>query len=757
MCKFRIFLVLVSWFCSISYGYDFYVSPNGSDLNPGSKNKPVYSLTRAYERAHKLIELRGYPKDGIAVWIAGGQYSFEKTLTVDPCFSGTEDKPIVFKSFGGKAIFNGGQIIDISSAKLVKDAAVLDRFNPAGKGNIYSLKIDDAKLKLMLAKDNAKLSYDGQMMNLAKYPNIGYGHIDKIIESGAIYASGRTIGDVPKYSMENPIGGVFSVLDKDISAWESEFATIQKAKVTGYLSNDWYKESHKIASIEDEKIKLLEYSRYGVVNKEKIPRRIIVSNLLCELDSEGEFYFDERNSELFFWPFGGNAENGKLSVWAGISFADLKGVRNIRFENIIIEGVSQGPAVIKIENCENVELAGCTVRNCSIPAVLISGGKHCGIRSCDIYDVPHHLTLEGGNVRKLLPSGHYAINNHFTQVQAADFYGKIQIKGVGQVFQNNLVHNFIGQVMTVGDNDHLIEYNEFFNIGIEEGDGGTIYSGAQMWSYGNVYKHNFLHHLICIPQAHPRGGIYPDDHDAGDTIMENIFYKAAHRTILLNGGAGHTVASNIFLDGYIGIYNTSAYAEKAYEIIEKYESGELKRGDKMDHIWRSEQVVGKKGWNNEPWISKYPKFAKVMNQEKMRFWPIECIVKDNLFSGNIYDTQLRTGWGEDDFMDMSKSELIAISGNKQLKNRDIFKNPDALDFSFKNAEDNEQIADIQFDKIGLYKDQYRISMPDKDNYRQAIRAKFRDRKSYDPNAKYDPSKINASIYFNTGKLLMQGE
>ena len=122
-----------------------------------------------------------------------------------------------------------------------------------------------------------------------------------------------------------------------------------------------------------------------------------------------------------------------------------------------------------------------------------------------------------------------------------------------------------------------IEYNEFFNIGIEEGDGGTIYSGAQMTSWGNIYRHNFLHHLMCVPQAHPRGGIYPDDGDMGDTITENLFYKAAHRAVLINGGAGQTVTKNIFLNGHIGIYNREVGCEKTYLDQARYDKGELKR------------------------------------------------------------------------------------------------------------------------------------------------------------------------------------
>jgi hypothetical protein len=36
-------------------------------------------------------------------------------------------------------------------------------------------------------------------------------------------------------------------------------------------------------------------------------------------------------------------------------------------------------------------------------------------------------------------------------------------------------------------------------VGIEEGDGGASYSGAQMWSYGNILRYNFYHHLMKYP------------------------------------------------------------------------------------------------------------------------------------------------------------------------------------------------------------------------------------------------------------------
>ena len=756
MCKVEFLVSIVLCLaCSAANGYEFYVSPNGSDFNPATKSKPVYSLTKAYEKARELVDIEGYPKDGITVWIAGGDYSFDETLLVGSALFGTEDNPIVFKAYNGKAVFNGGRSVDLASAKPVEDESVLAGISPVGRGKVYSIEVKDRKSKAMLAKDSVRLSFNGRMMNLARYPNVGYAHIDKILDKGAVYAHGRTKGHPPQHSMRSPVGGVFTVLNKAVSLWHTEFARVQKARVTGYLSYDWYKESHRIAAIDDGKIKLLEFSRYGILNREKIPRRLIVSNLLCELDEPGEFYFDDDSGTLFVWPFGDRIENSELGLWAGVSFAEIKEAKNIRLENIVVEGVSQGAAVINISGCENVELAGCTIRNSSRPAVIISGGKNCGIVSCDIYDLPHHITLNGGNVQKLIPSGHYAVNSHFTQVQASDYYGRIQLRGVGQIFRNNLVHNFIGQVMTVGDNDHLVEYNEFFNIGIEEGDGGTIYSGAAMWSWGNVYRHNFLHHLMCVPQAHPRGAIYSDDFDQGEIITKNIFYKAAHRGVLLNGGAGHTVTSNIFLHCYKGVYNTDLYSERAYAMKADYDSGKLKRGDKMDYIYRAESVVGKEGWNREPWKSRYPLFVKIMNQEKGRFFPIECIVTDNCFSNTVYNTNflMNDSEGKRLSLPFEKVDYFTAENNREIE-MDIVRDVSCLDLRFADPEIESGIPDVQFERIGLHKDAYRKNMPDKNRYRKAVKDKFAGRKSYDPDAYYDSEKINDLLYFNTGKLLM---
>lgn len=738
--KFIYFILLLSIFCSCQKTVKVHVDN-------------TENLSKAIAEAKQLLVANNYPEKGITIEIAPGQYTIDKTIELDHSFSFPTDAPlsIVVKN-GGKAIFDGGKAINTSNAEKVKgnDAKQL---NPKSRGKVYQLKVSDKALQELLKKENANISINGQMMSISRYPNAGYAHFDKILEKGAEYAHGRTLGAPPTYSQEKPIGGVFTVLNKDVSQWEEELKHTQKARVTGYLSYDWYKQNHKIASVTDGKVKLLEYSRYGIIQKEHIPRRFFVKNLLCELDKPGEFYYDNKNNELYFWPVNAELAQNKMTAWAGNAFIKMNGAANIRFENLEVVGVAKGNAVVDLKNCENVKFSGCIVHNCSTAAFKIDGGYNNGIESCDIYDVPHHVTLIGGNRDELAPSHNYARNCHFTQVEASDFYGRIIVNGVGQIFENNLVHNFIGQVMNLDGNDHLIQNNEFFNIGIEEGDGGAIYSGAQMFSWGNVLKNNFLHHLICIPEAHPRGGIYPDDRDQGDSIVNNVFYKAAHRSVLINGGAGHTVNSNLFLNGYIGVYNKDTDSKRMFDMQKEYDEGRLKRGDKMDYIWKTEQVVGKEGWNKEPWLSKYPKFAKIMNQELRRFYPIECEVSNNCFYSYKEKTMLNTRDenGKNVRIPFEESDYFKAENNVDIT-LDIFQAPEDLNFAYKASE--SKLPKVDFNKIGLYKDEFRTTIPNKANYRNKVKSHFEDIPSYNPDAKYNPETINEQLYFNTGKLIL---
>jgi hypothetical protein len=753
----RLSLLVLSAFtlrCACAVASEFYVAPDGRDTNAGTQNAPFATLARARDTVRTLKRAGPLPDGGITVWIKGGVYRFDTTLELKQEDSGTAGAPIAYRAcVGENVVFDGSGPIDVTSLQPVEEVTTRTRLCPAARGHALQAVIADESVVGALAASGTRLSIDGRMMQLARFPNVGYCHINEILDKGAVYAHGRTMGDAPKYSMSAPVGGVFTIVETPSGDWEAEFKRVQKAEITGYLSYDWYRENHRIAAIRNGTLQLLEYSRYGLLGGEKIPRRLVVQSLLCELDQPGEWYFDQAERTLFLWPFEPIRANTNLGYWSGPSFAILSGTSHITIRDITVQCTALGEGLVVVNGGKHNLVAGCTLRNSTRTGVVLNGGTNNGLVACDLYDLGGHLILAGGDLKTLTPAGNYVRNNHFTQVESRDLYGSVRIRGVGNLFQNNLVHNFVGQPITLGGNDHRVERNETFNVGVEEGDGGAIYSGAQMWSYGNLYRHNFLHHLMCVPQAHPRGGIYPDDLDGGDTIVENLFYKAAHRAVLLNGGAAHVVKHNVFIDGHIGVYSTEAWAQGLIEAQPKYDSGELKRGDKNDHLWRTEQVVGKDGWNRPPWSKKHPLFKQVMNQPVRRYYPIECTVSHNLFCGNHQNTAFRRGWGDKRLLNMEDIDYIETGENRNLPPT-VFVDPACMDFRFKKGLRPHGFPKIPFDRIGLYVDEYRAHVPEKAAYRCALKAKWGQRKSYDEQATYDPKTVNELIYLNTGKLLV---
>lgn len=721
-----------------------YVGPDGQDKNSGTD--PQQALATIQVALDKVAQ--GQANE---IRVLPGHY-YGQHIRLNDVHAGSPNRPLVIRGLGDeRPVFDGGLAIDWQAATIAQDPLLPQ----AARGRVMQLTITDASISKLLSKADVSMSQGGRMMSIARYPNTGFAHIGTILDKGAVYVRGRTLGARPKSSFEKPIGGRFTVRMHDVSAWGQELKRFQKARVRGYLAHDWYLESHPIARVSDGVVQLQTESRYGVEQR-KPARRFYVTNLLCELDAPGEFFFDETRGRLLFWPREADAGKSPLTIWAGGSMVVGRNASHVRIEGLIFQGVSSGRAVVDIEDCTSVVLAGCVVRKSSRPGVVINGGSACGIQSCDLYDLPMHLQLSGGDTKTLKASKHFATNSHFTQVDSTDLYGRISIRGVGQIFRNNLVHNFSGQVMVVGGNDHLVERNELFNIGYAEGDGGAIYSGSQMWSWGNIYRQNFIHHLMCSPQMHPRGGIYPDDGDMGDTIEQNIFYKAAHRAVLINGGAGHHVRQNIFLNGYVGIYNTESGAQRKFEAQARYGSGELKRGDKDDMIYRTERAIGKEGWASPVWKEKYPAFYKIMSQEKMRFWPIECDFSRNYFYGNTDKIRYRIAGGDAGIRPIDEVAFIKAHGNRRISPA-VFKDADALDFRYKSESLAKRLPDIGFESIGLYADEHRPGPPDPSWYRRLVAQRFDGQPSYDPDAVYDPETIAKLTYFNSGQLLMTGE
>ena len=98
MKKTFIYLILSSFFGLFStlFAGEIYVSPHGSDKNPGTRKAPFYTLDRAVKQAREWRRLkRPEVAGGIYIRLESGVYSRYTPLFIRPEDSGTPDSPTV--------------------------------------------------------------------------------------------------------------------------------------------------------------------------------------------------------------------------------------------------------------------------------------------------------------------------------------------------------------------------------------------------------------------------------------------------------------------------------------------------------------------------------------------------------------------------------------------------------------------------------------------------------------------------------------
>ena len=87
---------------------DIYVSVNGSDLNDGSKSKPLASLHLAVRKARELRRLNDpTAKNGIRIFIENGLYKLYEPIVFRPEDAGTKDSPTEIIG-SNKVVLSGG-------------------------------------------------------------------------------------------------------------------------------------------------------------------------------------------------------------------------------------------------------------------------------------------------------------------------------------------------------------------------------------------------------------------------------------------------------------------------------------------------------------------------------------------------------------------------------------------------------------------------------------------------------------------------
>lgn len=677
--KFFMGLAIFISLSTVVLSKEYFVSPQGNDANPGTKEQPFKTPEKARDVV-RTDELRG--SEDIIVWFFGGRYYRDRSFWLDGRDSGSEKAPVTYKALPGERVYwDGGMVL--SDYKLSSDSKILKRIQMKNKNKIYEVDLRNLKsenfgkfgprgFNRKVFPAPAELFINSSPQTIARWPNEGRIELGEVIDKGGA----KRWGDSSKR------GATFKYEVSRAELWTKA----NDLYLAGIFSESYADDAIRVAKIDtkEKTITMAEPHLYGFNNRSYTSWYAV--NLLEEIDAPGEYYIDKNSKKLYFYP-----ETNKIKMLQ-ISQLDspmllLENTSYINFEGIVFEN-ARGNGVV-IEDGKYNTIAGCTIRLIGGEGVDIIGGNDNTILSCNIYHTgAGGVSLSGGDRKTLTSSNHVVKNSDIYDVNRwyKTYRSGVTLKGVGQKVINNHIHHMTGQAILFYGNDHLIEFNEINDCVTDMSDMAAIYTGRDPSVLGHIIRYNFFHHLDNkLGSGNGVQAIYFDDDDLYTAVIfGNVFYKAGSNAVLhFNGGGGSSIGNNILID--CPKFMWGGEPERVLKAIQK-----MHKTDKrslMKKIFEDVDI------REEPFKSRYP----------------------YLYKSYKYIFNIGTpNW----------NNIIIQSNNKEVMKQ--FVDPENMDFTIKsdapilktvanNILDpvyglyNEDIKfqPIPFEKIGLYEDEYR--------------------------------------------------
>jgi hypothetical protein len=523
---------------------DLFVSPRGSDANPGSKAKPFATLERARDAVRELKRAGKVSQRGLTVWLRGGDFLRTNVLELTAADSGAPNGPVVWRAYGTERVrLLGGCVL--TGFQPVSDASVLARLDKAARGHILQLDLravgitDYGEMKSRgfgraTTPAHCELFFAGRPMMLARWPNEGAW--DKLAGfpagTGKGDDHGGSIGELPGgflYSGERP------------RRWRDT----TDLWVHGFWAWDWANSYERVATLDLDQHLIKTAPPHGLYGF-RAGQRFYYLNLLEELDQPGEWFLERKTGMLYFWPPGPLGSGETVLSLLDQPLIKLTDASHVTVRGLVLEA-TRGSGV-EVSGGAGNRIVGCLLRNLGNLGVVINGGTNHGVVSCDVFDTGDGgVSLSGGDRQTLTPGGHFVENCHFQrQARWSRCHAPaVLLSGVGQRVSHNLMHDHPHCAILFTGNDHLIEFNDIHHIALETGDVGAIYTGRDYSFRGNRIRHNYIHETGGVGMGSM--GVYMDDCVSGTEVFGNVFYKV-HWAMFIGGGRDHRVENNLLVD-----------------------------------------------------------------------------------------------------------------------------------------------------------------------------------------------------------------
>jgi len=354
---------------SHSYAIDIYVSPNGSDSNDGSVNKPLATFSAAQEKA------RGFAgKESVTVFFADGVYYLPETIVFKPQDSGSEKYPIVYRAQNeGGAILSGGIKLDLSW-KLYKEG-IYQAKTPKG------IKID-------------QVFVDGLNQRMARYPNYD---VTKKTDAYQGYAA-DAFSKERAAGWKNPKGGYIHAMHS--KEWGGYHYIITGKDKDGEVTYEGGWQNNRQLGMHQE---------YRMVE-----------NIFEELDAPEEWFHNQETQTLYYKPESAkDLANAKIEVVRLKQLVDFQGSIKKPVKHITLQGfVLKHAARTFMETKEPMVRSDWTIFRGG--AFMLTGTEDIQILDCEFDQVGGNAIFVNNYNRRTLIKSNYI---HHTGASGVCFVG----------------------------------------------------------------------------------------------------------------------------------------------------------------------------------------------------------------------------------------------------------------------------------------------------------------------------------------------
>lgn len=571
------FIIFLGWFPSLFAG-EIYVSLQGNDKNPGTKEAPFNTLNRAIKQAREWRRLnRPEVAGGIYIRLEEGVYAQRNSLFLRPEDSGTPDSPTVICAVDGVHPVISGGVAVTGWKRGCNHPAIPEKL----KQKIWS----------------------------AEAPLIG----NRRVETRQMWVNGHKVQRAAQF----PDGGLERMIDfnpeeQTITIPVSQSVNPERLQNAGQLEmivhQRWAIAILRVKSIDvkdgqavvrfHEPESHLEFAHpwpQPVIGGEKGNSSFCLTNALELLDQPGEWFQEYPSGTIYYYPQAGeNMETAEVIIptletlvtidgtlsrpvkhiqFNGITFAHTSWMRPSYQGHVTLQGgfplldayklqepglpekaelenqawITRPETAIRVRGAEHIDFKHCTFRHLSSTGLDYEWAVTASsVEDCQFTDIggtallvgafpdggfETHIPFIPADVRELC--SHITIRNNFISNVTNEDWGCVGI-GAGYVRNMDISHNEVCHLnysgicvgwgwtsLESGMCNNRIEANYIHHFARRLYDAGGLYTLSNQ--PGSVMRNNRIEHLIEAPYATNDRAfyIYLDEATDGYTMENN--------------------------------------------------------------------------------------------------------------------------------------------------------------------------------------------------------------------------------------------